>query len=969
MMEKESLCLCCMLPDSLCKNLKLQAGEVAMGYSLTLIVTFMFLYTINFMFMRTSFETYIRIKNFAQSYVEKREAVLRAVENISTAEFWSTMGDKVQTYFGNKTILMAIVTSVTAALVIYKISNRKETLNIQGDVSQSIGSRPEAEKDGRENVWYNNNFELSSANFTRESASSKSGTFEDFCKKIGENVVYVAVRTSETKGTSGKLLCLGGHIYLTNNHTLPNCDVSRECHLTSSSKIGLNSNMVILLSEKDIHRIPEQDLAFVTIREMPPKKKITQFFMKEISAGVFNGKYISKTSKGEIMEYNLSNIQLQKEKSLDFPEEKMKATLKLWKAKSHKPTLYGDCGAPMIVQSDFGYSILGIHMLINVANDNEVFANAIDGKFIDKLYDSLSNFNIQAGDFDLISSESVKRPVVDLHKKSVFRYMNEGTIDVYGSFTDFRGKGKSRVVDTPMSKVLPKIYKKKYTAPEMSTYEPWRIAALDLVQPITLETSILDLCIEGYVGDVEKKMNPDNIDMLMILDDFTAINGAQVAYIDKINRSTSAGNPWKKSKKFFLEAIPPQHGMQDPVTISHKEINDRIDLIITTYLDGKRCNPNFCAHLKDEPVTFKKAKMKKTRVFTGAPFDWCVVVRKYLLSFCRLLQNERFAFEAAPGTVAQSLEWQELYDYVTSHGTHRIVAGDYKAYDKRMSPKEILAAFDIIIRLCKLSGNYTDDDLKVIRGIAEDTAFSIVDFNGDLVQMFGSNPSGNPLTVILNSIVNSLRMRYVYIILNPKNEVDSFSSNVALMTYGDDNIMSISESCNWFNHTSISEAFAKLDIVYTMADKEAVSVPFINIEDASFLKRTWRYDEDMKCMLAPLDHDSIEKMLMVWVKSKAVTEEYQGVSVMCTALQEYFFYGKDIFNDKRNMIVSLIDKLGWQDYVNKETFPTYDDLVLRFRNSSSKCSTFEECFALQSGVCEYTPNFERNFYSFLYSIN
>jgi len=594
-------------------------------------------------------------------------------------------------------------------------------------------------------------------------------------------------------------------------------------------------------------------------------------------------------------------------------------------------------------------------MLINVEKGNEVFANSIDGKFIDQIYTSLTNFNIQGGDFDLISSETIKRPVVYLHKKSVFRYMNEGTIDVYGSFTDFRGKGKSGVTDTPMSKVLPKTYKKKYTAPEMSSYEPWRIAALDLVQPIVLETSILDLCTEGYVSDVLTKMNPSNIDMLMVLDDFTAINGAQVAYIDKINRSTSAGNPWKKSKKYFLEAIPPQHGMLDPVTISHKEINDRIDLMINTYLNGKRCNPNFCAHLKDEPVTFKKAKMKKTRVFTGAPFDWCIVVRKYLLSFCRLLQNERFAFEAAPGTVAQSLEWQELYTYITQYGVDRIVAGDYKAYDKRMSPKEILSAFDILINFCELSGNYTQDDIKVIRGIAEDTAFSIVDFNGDLVQMFGSNPSGNPLTVILNSLVNSLRMRYVYFILNPESEVGSFLSNVALMTYGDDNIMSVNRNCDWFNHTSISETFAKLDIVYTMADKEAVSVPFININDASFLKRTWKYDEDMKCMLAPLDHDSIEKMLMVWVKSKAVTEEYQGVSVMCTALQEYFFYGKDVFNSKRDMIVSLIDKLKWQDYVNKDTFPTYDDLVLRFRNSSSKCKSFEECFSLQSGVCLFNP--------------
>jgi hypothetical protein len=165
--------------------------------------------------------------------------------------------------------------------------------------------------------------------------------------------------------------------------------------------------------------------------------------------------------------------------------------------------------------------------------------------------------------------------------------------------------------------------------------------------------------------------------------------------------------------------------------------------------------------------------------------------------------------------------------------------------------------------------------------------------------------------------------------------------------------MSVHKECNWFNHTSIAKTFADIGIVYTMADKEAESVPFIHIDDASFLKRTWRYDDDMKCRLGPLDHDSIEKMLMVWVKSKAVTEEYQGVSVLCTALQEYFFYGKQVFEEKRPMLVGLISKLGWDDYVNKDTFPTYDDLVIRYMKSSSKCFSYDECFAPQSGLCVF----------------
>lgn len=92
---------------------------------------------------------------------------------------------------------------------------------------------------------------------------------------------------------------------------------------------------------------------------------------------------------------------------------------------------------------------------------------------------------------------------------------------------------------------------------------------------------------------------------------------------------------------------------------------DRVAQNIAQYEDGKTVLPNFCAHLKDEPVSFKKAKMKKTRVFTGAALDWSIVVRKYCLSFIRVIQNERYTFEAAPGTVAQSLERQEMYEYLS----------------------------------------------------------------------------------------------------------------------------------------------------------------------------------------------------------------------------------------------------------------------------------------------------------------
>jgi hypothetical protein len=857
---------------------------------------------------------------------------------------WVQIGENMKNSLKQPKIFATLAVTLTSFLALYKMYTK---LSPQGDVSSDIGVRPMDEINGRENVWYNNEIDVSIANFSRESSSSKSVDFTQFCKKISENVSHISIVSNKTsKKNRGRMIALGGHIYLTNNHNVPDISHGGVISVVFTHAKGVNSNLEFCICESDVHRIPYHDLCFLTLRSLPPKKKIVQYIQKGKANGIFNGMYINRYENGNIELNPVKKIKILPERKFTYKNINLEAKHAVCSGKSSVPTKSGDCGMPLIIDSAYGYCIVGMHFLANEMVDGEIYATHLDGTFVEEVYNKLNQFNVSSGDFSLISSQSKTREISDLHKKSVFRYIPEGSVNLYGSFTDFRGKGKSSVTKTPMSIFLKdKDYKVKFTKPEVKSWVPWHIAAKDLVKPIcSLDTGILEYCAQGYVQDVLKHIDENKISsMLHILDDFTAINGAQVAYIDKINRNTSAGNPWKMSKKFFMKTIPPAHGMLDPVEVDD-EIMDRVDKIILSYKSNQQAHPNFCAHLKDEPVSFKKASVGKTRVFTGAPFDWTIVVRKYLLSFTRLLQNERLAFEAAPGTIAQSIEWQEMYDYIVKNGKDNIVAGDYQMFDKKMSPKEILLAFDIIIEFCKLSGNYTDEDIQIIRCIAEDTAFAVVDYNGDLIQLYGSNPSGNPLTVILNGIVNSLRMRYVYFMLNPDKTLTNFKEDVSLMTYGDDNIMSVRQRANWFNHTAISKCFASLGIGYTMADKEAESVPFINIDDASFLKRTWRYEENLGCMVAPLDHDSIEKMLMVWNRSKSVTEEAQGISVISTALREYFFYGKEIFNEKTIMFKQLIKDLKWDSWVEDSTFPTFEELCESFKRSSRHSDSFDIYF-------------------------
>jgi hypothetical protein len=124
-----------------------------------------------------------------------------------------------------------------------------------------------------------------------------------------------------------------------------------------------------------------------------------------------------------------------------------------------------------------------------------------------------------------------------------------------------------------------------------------------------------------------------------------------------------------------------------------------------------------------------------------------------------------------------------------------------------------------------------------------------------------------------------------------------FKKKVALLTYGDDNALDVCDSCPWYNHTTISHAFEKYGVVYTMADKETQSVAYIPFRDVTFLKRRWRFEPELGHDVAPLEMSSIEKMLMIHIPSGIISARAQMCDTFRSANDEAFWHGKEIFEE------------------------------------------------------------------------
>jgi hypothetical protein len=318
-----------------------------------------------------------------------------------------------------------------------------------------------------------------------------------------------------------------------------------------------------------------------------------------------------------------------------------------------------------------------------------------------------------------------------------------------------------------------------------------------------------DSIIDGMTNEMYESLGVLPMDAVL-----AGIDGVQG--INAMAFNTSAGFPFRGTKEQFIELSDRfVDGISCPRDVDPL-IVEEMTRLEDELAQGNRVNIVFKGARKDEPTKTTKSKV---RVFAGCNMAATMLVRKYFLPISALMQTNKKLFECAVAINPMSPEWTDLMNHIYRFGEDRVVAGDYKSFDRRMSPRFMLAAFKILITVAEKSGKYDERDLMIMRGIATEISNPTYDYFGTLVQFFGSNPSGHPLTVVINSIVNSLYMRYCYFEIAKAEgwwKVPRFNQVVSLMTYGDDNIMSVKKGFDAYNHTRVAAVLADAGITYTI---------------------------------------------------------------------------------------------------------------------------------------------------------
>ena len=482
---------------------------------------------------------------------------------------------------------------------------------------------------------------------------------------------------------------------------------------------------------------------------------------------------------------------------------------------------------------------------------------------------------------------------------------------------------------------------------------------LDMAGKVDTATKFDQELVVKTFNDFEKHLNKLSTEELgklgKISDDVNLAGLDGVLGLNSMNFKTSRGFPFKGPKTTVVEKSDRiVEGISCPRDLE-QSVLDEIARYEDALRKGESINAIFKGARKDEPVGLDKDKV---RVFAGAGMAFTMLVRKYFLTLAACVQRNKNITECAVGTVVQSPEWTELFHHIGKHGWDRGIAGDYKKFDGRMAPQFMLMAFKLLIQLAEKSGNYEEDDIMIMRGIATEISYPTYDYFGTLVQFMGSNPSGHPLTVVINSMVNSLYMRYTYFSIARKErwwKVPAFADVVSLMTYGDDNIMSVAKGYDAFNHTAIAAELAEVDIVYTMADKDADSVPFVDLRETSFLKHFAKWDPVLRLYRSPVESGSIAKMLHTHLKSSVLTMEQSSAEAIQNVALKYFECGREVYEAKALELAEVAQQAGLTGYVGP--IMDYDERMTWYVEKYALDS--QSGYKAQKNVCEVNSEEEQ----------
>lgn len=426
-----------------------------------------------------------------------------------------------------------------------------------------------------------------------------------------------------------------------------------------------------------------------------------------------------------------------------------------------------------------------------------------------------------------------------------------------------------------------------------------------------------------------------------------------------INRGTAAGWPFVGNKHPFVEDNP-REGLPDAFSLT-PEVQAEVERALE--IMGRLERPNFVfkGSPKDEAVKIGKLK---TRMFEGSPLVLTIITRMLFMPMVRLYLLARLETGSAVGIDASSLDWNELFEFLTVYNPTEAVVGDWVHFDTSQAYQEMMCVFCIFIHVSSRYGTFTVVQVNQMWVTAEETSRHYALFRGDLGMTEGTNASGGVLTVYVNNPIGELRFTSSWygmarsrtdvpqvelwdlaageetsgglpILRNGRadfkpllpNLHGRFSDYVRGAYYGDDFVQAVKpEILHWYNQLTLEAYFAKEGLHLTDASKKPFVCATTPWAEVTFLKRAFRYDAEAGCVMAPLDLGSVYKSLHVWPQKLTWAPQVHAAQLLSGALRELVQHGRAEYEARAPALVRVAERYGAKEYMLEKDV-TFDGML------------------------------------------
>ncbi len=700
-------------------------------------------------------------------------------------------------------------------------------------------------------------------------------------------------------------------------------------YIYTSERIYTPKDIVETKDDMVILRMP----ASITVKNIIKHIPTTALKMKHLSVAIADTESIANDTSSIVAS----------DSQLNRTFEQVNVASYSWP--NHTP---GMCGLPVVCEVQGGFYICGIHSSAN-AHDATSYMVKLDRTVIE----SLMKVNIE-GSFSL--NDAPDEEVYDIKteepsQRSFTRFVDQGPVQCYGKVHEFTGNQDSNIKlsvfgerDSFKEEMFDLLPEHEVVNFRQAMMKPRKNGKGEFKNPTT--NGALKLCKQRVALDpiaMEKATSvlisqlKSNLEVCGVRRDYapidieTVLNGHPDDYLSRsVDKTKSAGFGYPGKKIKYMVSTSRDNVLSwDPSQKLAHDVANLIDL----YSRGSSSRPVFKAALKDEVRPSEKYEKGNTRVFYATSFPFLVVQKAFMAPLYTLMIEHGKAFYAGLGIdmhrEGHKLKLELIKFFKDHHSGYNCIEGDYGSFDTGM-PYEIgEAACQVSYELLKWLG-YNSAQLAIVKGILTDLMQPRVDFFGDLLLVPGLQPSGKYATAEDNSIRNLLILMYIWY-KNDETKHLQFFENVLPTVYGDDVFGGVVDDVREvYNNRIIADGCKAMGLEFTDSSKQLTIRDFVDIDDLSFLKRTFRYHAELNREVAVLAPSSLMKTLQYIDPSMSIGAAEQYENICTSVLTEYFFWCDskeqyDLFLDYLQTVLSTSFPI-----VNF-SFPSFFSLLNRYK--------------------------------------